>query len=150
MTDRQSTIRFFEQWGVSYEALMASFYESFSRECRWEQRPLAITTGPDEAVRFLARAHAGMGLATIDVELRNVMAAKGVVFTERVDHLRRADGALIVSAPVTGVMEWQDGQLVAWREYFDSASFVGKALPRLVSGAAQRVVAKAGALRGGH
>jgi limonene-1,2-epoxide hydrolase len=138
MTDEQRTIAFFEQWGVSYAAMAAAFHEIFSPDCLWEQRPMAVTTGPDEAVRFLRRAKLAMGLETVDVDIRNITSAAGVVSTERVDHLRRADGGLIVSAPVAGVLEWRDGRIVAWREYFDSATFVGRALPRLVTGAAQR------------
>jgi hypothetical protein len=107
-TDEQRTIAFFEQWGVSYDAMIAAFYESFAPDCRWEQRP----------------------------------SDRGIVWTERVDHLRRADGRLIVSAPVAGIVEWRDGRIVAWREYFDSATFVGRALPRLVTGAAERAAAR--------
>jgi limonene-1,2-epoxide hydrolase len=141
MTDEQRTIAFFEQWGVSYDAMTAAFYEVFTSNCRWEQRPLAVTTGADEAVRFLRRAKLGMGLESIDVDIRNITSAGGIVSTERVDHLRRADGRLIVSAPVAGILEWRDGRIVNWREYFDSATFVGRALPRLVTGAAQRASA---------
>ena len=79
-----------------------------------------------------------MGLETVDVEIRNITSVGGIVHTERVDHLRRADGRLIVSAPVAGILEWHEGRIVTWREYFDSASFVGRALPRLAVGAAQR------------
>jgi limonene-1,2-epoxide hydrolase len=85
-------------------------------------------------VRFLRRAKLGMGLETVDVDLRNITSAGGIVYTERVDHLRRADGALIVSAPVAGILEWHDGRIVAWREYFDSATFVGRAIRGIVSG----------------
>ena len=138
LTDEQRTLAFFEQWSVSYDAMAASFHETFTPGCVWEQRPLAVTTGPVEAVRFLHRAKLGMGLETVHVDIRNITNAGGIVFTERVDHLRRRDGGLIVSAPVAGILEWHDGRIVAWREYFDSASFVGRALPRLLTGAAQR------------
>lgn len=142
MTDEQRTIAFFEKWAVSYDVMTGAFYEAFAPDCRWEQRPLAVTTGPDEAVRFLRRAKIGMGLERIEVDVRNITSAPGIVSTERVDHLLRADGRRIVSAPVAGVLEWRDGRIVAWREYFDSATFVGRALPRLLTGAAQRVTAR--------
>ena len=138
MTNEQRTLAFFARWGVSYGEMTASFREAFAPECLWEQRPLAVTRGLDEAVRFLNRAKLGMGLRTVDVEIRTISSSGCVIFTERVDHLRGTDGALIVSAPVVGVMEWRDGQIAAWREYFDSASFVARALPRLVTRAARR------------
>lgn len=136
--NERRTTEFFERWGVSFEEAIASFHESFAPGCVWEQRPMAVTTGPEEAVTFLRRAHRAMGLETIDVEMRSISSAGAFVHTERIDHLRRADGGLIVSAPVAGVLEWKDGQIVAWREYFDAASFVGRALPRLLSGGLQR------------
>ncbi|MEA2346768.1 MAG: limonene,2-epoxide hydrolase [Thermoleophilaceae bacterium] len=138
-TDRQRTIEFFERWGVSFEEMEASFRETFAPACVWEQRPMAVTTGPDEAVRFLRRARTALGVETVEVDLRNISATGGIVHTERMDHLRRADGGLIVSAPVAGVLEWQDGRIVSWREYFDSASFVGRALPRLAAAGFQRI-----------
>jgi limonene-1,2-epoxide hydrolase len=141
MTDEERTVAFFEQWGVSHDAMSAAFREVFSSDCLWEQRPMAVTTGPDEAVRFLRRAKLFMGLETVDVDIRNITSVGGIVHTERVDHLRRADGRLIVSAPVAGILEWRGGRVVAWREYFDSATFVGRALPRLGVGAAQRASA---------
>jgi limonene-1,2-epoxide hydrolase len=139
MTHEQQTTAFFEQWGVSYDAMTAAFHDAFAPDCLWEQRPIAVTRGPEEAVRFLHRAKLAMGLTTIEVELHNVMSAGDIVFTERVDHLCRADGARIVSAPVAGILEWRHGRIVTWREYFDSASFIGRALSRIVTGAAHRV-----------
>ena len=133
------TLAFFEQWGVSFDAMVASFHDSFAADCVWEQRPLAVTRGPDEAVRFLRRARLGMGLDSVHVEIRNITSSPGVVFTERVDHLRRRGGGLIVTAPVTGILEWRDGRVVAWREYFDAASFVGRALPGLATGVFERI-----------
>ena len=140
-SDRQRTIGFFKRWGVSYDEMAASFHDTFAPDCLWEQRPLAVTRGPAEAVQFLHRARIAMGIETVEVDLRNITASRGIVFTERIDHLRRADGGLIVSAPVAGVLEWEDGKLVAWREYFDAASFAGRALPGLVAGTARRVAA---------
>src|ERR1700761_6123338 len=42
-----------------------------------------------------------------------------IVHVQRVDRLRRADGSLIVAAPVAGVLEFRGERVVAWREYFD-------------------------------
>jgi limonene-1,2-epoxide hydrolase len=130
MDDEQRTLEFFERWGVSFDAMTAAFTETFAEDCVWEQRPLAVTTGPEEAIAFLRKAQRGMSLATIGVDVVNMSSdGTGIVHTERVDHLRREDGSVIVSAPVAGVLEWRDGRIAAWREYFDSATFVGKAAP---------------------
>ena len=56
-------------------------------------------------------------LGRVRIEIRHLAAAGSVVFTERLDHLRKPDhsGAL----PVVGVFEVRDGRIVAWRDYFD-------------------------------
>ena len=55
-------------------------------------------------------------------DVRHVAVNGDVAFAERVDHLKRADGSLIFSLPVTGVFEFdRDGRIAVWREYFDSA-----------------------------
>jgi limonene-1,2-epoxide hydrolase len=134
---------FFEQWGVSLDALVASIRGAFSSECLWEQRPLAVTTGIEEAVAFQYRSKATMGMETIDVDMLHISSSPdGTVHTERVDHIRSAEGRLIVSVPVAGVLEWQDGKIVAWREYFDSASLVPRALSSIVSATARRAAAR--------
>jgi|SRR5947209_1713834 len=54
----------------------------------------------------------------IDFEVRRQISAGNVVMNERVDVLRRKDGQE-VRLPVMGVFEIVDGQIAAWRDYFD-------------------------------
>jgi len=56
-------------------------------------------------------------LGRVRVEILHLVAAGELVFTERIDHLKKPDheGAL----PVVGVFEVRDGRIVAWRDYFD-------------------------------
>jgi limonene-1,2-epoxide hydrolase len=138
MSSTERTASFFTRWSESYEQMCASFHDVFGAECVWDQRPLARTTGPDAAVRFLNLAHRTMGLATIDVEMLSIAAARDVVHTERIDHLRRANGRLIVAAPVAGVLTFRDGRLVHWREYFDAATFAGHTLGTAVGNVTRR------------
>ena len=56
-------------------------------------------------------------LGRVRIEIRHLAAAGGVVFTERLDHLRKPDHS--GSLPVVGVFEVRDGRIVAWRDYFD-------------------------------
>ncbi|HEX3899317.1 MAG TPA: limonene-1,2-epoxide hydrolase family protein [Mycobacteriales bacterium] len=135
MHHAETTREFFARWSMSYDEMCASFRETFSAGCVWDQRPIACTNGPDRAVRFLALAHRAMGLATIDVELVSIAVAGETVHTERIDHLRTARGRTIVSAPVAGVLTYRGSELVHWREYFDAStlalkSAVGLASPR--------------------
>jgi limonene-1,2-epoxide hydrolase len=124
--------QFFASWGVSFEAMCASFRTRFGPDCDWDQRPMVRTTGPDAAVRFLERTRALGGLDTIGVDVVSLAVVGDTVHTERVDHLRRADGSVIASAPVAGVLTLHDGRIVRWREYFDPT---GLAFQALTSGA---------------
>jgi len=122
----RQVIEFFTRWGESFEACCDSLRELLAEDCIWDQRPMPRLTGPRQAVRFLEVARATLGLATIDVEILHIASAGEVVHVERIDRLRRADGTLIAAAPVAGVLQFQDGQVVRWREYFDSAEFVAQ------------------------
>jgi limonene-1,2-epoxide hydrolase len=135
------TTDFFSSWSMSYGGLTASFREVFAPHCVWDQRPMAKTTGPDAAIRFMDIARTTMGLATIDVEIVSIAAVGDKVLTERIDTLCRADGTVIVAAPVAGVLTFEGGRLVHWREYFDSATFAGLALGSNIKTAATSAAA---------
>jgi len=131
--------RFFERWAVSFEETCAAFEETFADDCLWDQKPMAVTTGPDEALRFLRRTRAVMGLERIEVELLSIAAASGgVVHTQRVDRLYGHSGALLAQAPVAGVLHLRDGRITQWKEYFDTGLFVAdtvrQGLRRLAGG----------------
>lgn len=118
---------FFERWSVSYDEMIAAFDETFADECRWDQRPMALTTTKGQALRFMARSRKMLGLETIDVDIVKIASSDDCVLCERVDHLRRNDGSLIASAPVAGMLVIQDGLIVDWKEYFDSVSILKNA-----------------------
>ena len=43
------------------------------------------------------------------------------VLTERIDHLRNADGDAVMSLAVMGIFEVQGDKITGWRDYFDTA-----------------------------
>jgi limonene-1,2-epoxide hydrolase len=118
---------FFAAWGESFDAMCASF-DLLAPEGIWDQRPIPKLTGPRQAVRFLRIAHRTLGLATIDVEIVSIASTNNVVHTARIDRLRRADGSLIVAAPVAGVLTFGAGKITYWREYFDASGFLTQTL----------------------
>jgi limonene-1,2-epoxide hydrolase len=123
-----ATTAFFSRWSTSFDEMCASFTDVFGPDCVWDQRPMARTTGPHEALRFLRLCRRTLGLDTIEVEVLSAAVTGSTVHTQRVDHLRRADGGLIASAPVAGVLEWQSDRLVHWKEYFDAGSLGARAV----------------------
>jgi limonene-1,2-epoxide hydrolase len=139
-------LEFFARWGGSFDAFAASF-ELLAEDCVWDQRPIPQLVGPRAAVRFLMLARRTLGVETCDVEIVRVASEGSVVHVERVDRLRRADGSLIVAAPVAGVLTFSGGQLIHWREYFDSAEFVAQAL---TTGAAHLASRCAAVVRGAY
>ncbi|KKL79124.1 hypothetical protein LCGC14_2017970 [marine sediment metagenome] len=63
----------------------------------------------------------------IEWETLNMAEAGNVVFTERVDRFEM--GGKKVELPVAGVFEIESGKIIAWRDYFDMATW-----PRQTSG----------------
>jgi limonene-1,2-epoxide hydrolase len=120
--------RFFERWAVSFEETCAAFEDTMAEDCVWDQKPMALTTGPQGALRFLRRARSTMGLERIEVELISIVAAAGIVHTQRVDRLYARSGALLAAAAVAGVLHLRDGRITQWKEYFDAGSFVADTL----------------------
>lgn len=128
-TDLDAQTRaFFAAWSESFAAMGEAFEATLAERCDWDQRPMARTRSRASALRLLERSRRLLGVETIDVEVLELAVQGDVVHTARIDHLRRADGSLIVSASVAGVMRYEDGQIVEWREYFDLASLAGQAL----------------------
>ena len=115
-----------EAWGQGVEPGQAALRRYFSEDCRWDQGPIsgrglagfATTVGPEEAAQSIGGIPQ-MGFTSIQVEMRNVAEAGGVVFTERVDWLIRPDGSRVGPWLVVGVTEVSEGKITAWRDYFD-------------------------------
>ncbi len=64
----------------------------------------------------------GVGTEEITLDVRNIGRVGDVVFVERVDRFtyNGHKGAV----PVVGVLEIEDGEIKAWREYYDRAMLV--------------------------
>lgn len=58
------------------------------------------------------------GFDGIDFMVHRQFSQGNVVMNERTDVMRRTDGRRI-ELPVMGVFEVRDGQIAAWRDYFD-------------------------------
>jgi limonene-1,2-epoxide hydrolase len=121
--DLEQTLRsFIGEWGKGPEAIATAFRRYMAPDCVWEQNPVPTTRSAEEAVALLRDFNAKAGVASFPADIRQMVVKGNVAFAERVDHLRRADGTLIASVPVTGVFEFNtQGKITAWREYFDSA-----------------------------
>jgi limonene-1,2-epoxide hydrolase len=57
----------------------------------------------------------------VEWEVRHLAVTGDVVLTERVDRFRM--GGKQVELPIAGVFEIRDAKIVAWRDYFDMATW---------------------------
>jgi len=124
MPDIERTLRdFIAEWGKSLSAIVAAYRRYLTPDAVWEQQPLPTTRSVEDAVKMIVSFNESVGMETFGAEILNLAVRGNVAFAERIDHLRRADGSLIASVPVTGVFEFNsDGRIRAWREYFDVGS----------------------------
>jgi limonene-1,2-epoxide hydrolase len=90
------------------------FGDFLSADAVFHMLPLEPVRGL-EAIRQECQKMAALG--TVRVRILRMAASGGVVFTERIDALERADG--IGELAVVGVFEVENGRIVAWRDYFD-------------------------------
>ena len=98
-----------------------SLRDYFTPETVYENVGLSTTTGIDQALAVFAGFTASLGMQTMWVENLHVAASGDTVLTERIDHVRDGSGKTLMSIRVMGVFEMQDGKIVAWRDYFDTA-----------------------------
>jgi limonene-1,2-epoxide hydrolase len=60
-----------------------------------------------------------LGLVSVRAPVVELLSGPGLVMVERSDDLLRADGSVIVSIPVTGVIVFEGETIVEWRDYAD-------------------------------
>lgn len=98
------------------------FRTYFNEQSIWENHGMSLTTGIDEAIAINAAFAERYGMATIWYEQLSVAETEAgdKVLTERIDHLRDAQGNTIGSFPVMGVFTVEGGKILEWRDYFDS------------------------------
>ena len=91
-------------------------YELFAEDGVLESMMLPTPTVGREAISKRIGALA-KDISRIELRIRHMGVADGVVFIERVDDFvyRGKHGAV----PVVGVVEVEQGRVKAWREYYD-------------------------------
>lgn len=91
-----------------------------AENCHYHNMPMEPVIGP-AAVRAVLEPFFA---PTIENEfvIRHMVTDGPLVFAERLDRHRLATGW--VELPVTGIFEIHDGQITAWRDYFDAATLL--------------------------
>jgi limonene-1,2-epoxide hydrolase len=96
-------------------------YELFAADGVLESMMLSEPTVGREAIKKRIGVLAN-DISKIELQIRHIGVADGVVFVERVDDFvyRGHHGRV----PVVGVLEVEQGRVKAWREYYDRAQML--------------------------
>jgi limonene-1,2-epoxide hydrolase len=92
----------------------------FAEDCVYHNIPVEAARGL-AATRAIIKGFASMATRVEWVLTQIAETEAGVVLTERLD--RFEIGGQWVELPVMGSFELEDGQITAWRDYFDMAQF---------------------------
>jgi limonene-1,2-epoxide hydrolase len=99
----------------------------FSDEAVYHNVPLPPSRGRAQIYASLSGLRSRF--KAVRVEMLHTVSAGDLVMNERIDHFTFHDGAM-VSLPIAGIFELESGKVVAWRDYFDLATFTRHATPR--------------------
>jgi limonene-1,2-epoxide hydrolase len=124
MTNVDRMLRLFDQWDSDFATMCAAFRDAFAADCIWENAGMPVVKGFDEAYEkiLLPSNAAPFYMDAIRVDTLNIMQTGNTVFHERVDHMLRLDGSIIISITIAGVTEFDDDGLIRhWRDYCDPA-----------------------------
>jgi limonene-1,2-epoxide hydrolase len=106
-------LRGWEQWS---EGVVSDLLDCLTEDAVWHNMPIEPAVGKDAIEALLRRL--GPTWGSVEIEIKNLVADGSIVFVEREDKHRLADGQRIVM-PVCAVFETRDGRISACRDYFD-------------------------------
>lgn len=109
---------FIDAWNrMDWDAVVAALAE----DVVYHNIPMEKIEGREAAAAFIT----GMQPVSVFWEMISIAENGNKVLTERVDNFDLPDGKKI-SLPVMGTFEIEDGQIKAWRDYFDLATFTSQ------------------------
>jgi limonene-1,2-epoxide hydrolase len=109
-------VEFCKLWASPNPEELASY---FTEDAVYHNIPMAPVRGRHAIKEFIAGLVAAFD--GIDFQIHRQVSDDTMVMNERTDVMRRRGGDKI-PLPVMGVFEVVDGQIAAWRDYFDMAA----------------------------
>lgn len=97
---------------------LAGIVDALCEDVLYLNVPIGPIHGRDAVEKYL---RAAWRFDSVDWQLLNIATSGNVVLTERVDNFT-INGSR-VALPVMGSFEVRDGQIAAWRDYFDLADY---------------------------
>lgn len=113
---------FFKSWEKgSFADLAASYRHYLDPDVVYENSGVEPCIGIDACVRLIESVCLvpKMDIQTIYVDIMHIAAVGNVVFTERVDDHRNSEGKTTLIPQICGVMEFKDGKIIRWADYYD-------------------------------
>lgn len=111
--------RFVELWEED-DGFTRAVDSYFRDDTVWENHGLLTTTGKAEALGFYHEFSKATGMTGMKIDMLAVAGDGNKVLTERIDRIIDANGAEVMTVPVMGIFEIEDGKIAAWRDYFDT------------------------------
>jgi limonene-1,2-epoxide hydrolase len=99
--------------------------EYFTPDAVYHNIPIDPVTGRDNIKATIAGFTAGVD--KVEFRVHHIVADGPVVLTERTDVFITGDRS--IELPVMGTFEVTDGQISAWRDYFDMNQFMAQLAP---------------------
>jgi limonene-1,2-epoxide hydrolase len=122
MTDHDNALldttrEIFECWStLDWDRILAWFTEDASFQSMMREP----TCGRNNIRELFT--HAMQNVTRVNIQLHNLVASKNVVFAERVDEFEI--GGRSGRLPVVCVLEFREGRIAAWRDYYDRETLI--------------------------
>ena len=124
----ESVLKFWDEWNTDFPTMCASFPKYFAPDAIWWNTPVfPQVQGVEEAYEKILRPsnESSLAMDRIRVETLNIAQVGNLVYNERIDHIIRADGSVVLSIPIAGVIEFnEDGLIQHFRDYCDTTALV--------------------------
>ena len=118
--NEQFVLDFFAGMGPDLDGFKKTFRAYLADDVEWESVGFDHHSDLTDALAYLDTLAAQTGMAYCDIKVKSIGSAADLVFTERVDTMRRADGSTIMDFRVAGVLEVRDGKIRRYTDYLDS------------------------------
>ena len=116
----QFVLDFFARMGPDLDAFKDTYRTFLADDIEWESVGFDRHEDLADALKYLDTLAEQTGMAYCDINVINIASAGDLVFTERVDTMRTADGSRIMDFRVAGVLEVRGGKIHRYTDYLDS------------------------------
>jgi limonene-1,2-epoxide hydrolase len=120
-------LRFFKSWEKgSYNDLRQSYREFLAADVLYQNSGVPDCDGIDAALALIDSVCLldCMKIQSIRVKLLSICANREHVFTERIDYHYNTAGDAVLVPRICGVMEFRNGKIVRWADYYDPIPMV--------------------------